>query len=190
MFNMKLWYYVFNPSLDPCFNSESEFLFVLPEALVSYPFLFLFLPLRTIFFGWELDGFYARLIPKRGPAEILMLFSYKVSHTNNKFLLQCLCLARDASMSMMGNCVSDWIVGWYLVKHHYRKLCNFLTVCLCSWDLSEVWLGWLELLKVQPKSIPYLQALTVLEVQPIPSWLVMQNNSIGRGGCANWEWSW
>jgi hypothetical protein len=28
---------------------------------------------------------------------------------------------------------------------------------------------WLELLKVQPKSIPYLQALTVLEVQPIPS---------------------
>jgi hypothetical protein len=25
---------------------------------------------------------------------------------------------------------------------------------------------WLELLKVQPKSIPYLQALTVLEVQP------------------------
>lgn len=160
MFNMKLWYYVFNPSLDPCFNSESEFLFVLPEALVSYPFLFLFLPLRTIFFGWELDGFYARLIPKRGPAEILMLFSYKVSHTNNKFLLQCLCLARDASMSMMGNCVSDWIFGWYLVKHHYRKLCNFLTVCLCSWDLSEVWLGWL----VQARSCTWNLSFRVLIV--------------------------
>ena len=83
---MKLCYYVFNPSLDPCFNSESEFLFVLLGSLVSYPFLFLFLPLQTNIFCWELDGFYARLIPKGGPAEILMLFSYKLSHTNNKYL--------------------------------------------------------------------------------------------------------